>query len=136
MKKAWKIIGGIVIAILLMIGLVFWKTSGVSDAADAVISQLNAGNIEAVYNDSAMTTSFDLEYFKQAVWYGTDADITKAVNLSWNGRGFENGEYYIYGEFELPNGATQTITYRFVKDEAGAYKFLGVTWGEPDTDMD
>ena len=141
MKKIikWLLIlwlSGAVIA-WLVIALVFNATKWVGDAADKIVQQFKAGQVEEVYNASVLSDpsqNMSLEEFKNAMGVGSEMDITKATFLWWHGRWFENGEKYIYGDFMFVWQKKQTLTFRFVEDEkTEELVFLGVTWWVPDS---
>lgn len=129
-------IAGIVVAGI-VITRVFSSTKGVSTAADAIVAQFNAGQTEEIYNNSALKSTMSLEDFEAAMGIGSDLDITKAVHLGWNGRGFENGEKYIYGDFLFAGNSKQTLTFWFAEQEEDeSLIFLGVTWWAPEGSED
>lgn len=131
MKLVWKILIGIVTFIAIIVGTVFYSAGGTKDAAEAIIVNFHAGNIEAVYNNSSMTDEFTYDEFYTVMGIGTELDISTAEKISWNGMGFENNEKYVYGNFKFSDGSEQVITYWFeeIDDEL---KLLGITGGTPD----
>lgn len=130
--KVFSIIGATVAGIIiLMLVFVFVGSNGAKDAAENIIDQMHAGQVESVYQASALAELMDYNQFSNVMGVGTDLDITQAELVSWNGRWFENGEKYIYGKFLMWNGSEQYLTFWFVEAE-GELVLLGITGGTPD----
>lgn len=133
--KVLKILGyilaGIGAFVALIVFFVFSGTSGVDKAAEAVLAEFHAGNIQSVYDNSAMTLDFTFEEFSAAMGIDSGFDISQAEKISWTGRGFQNEEKYIYGNFKFPNGEEQLITFWFVEVD-DELQLLGITGGAPD----
>lgn len=130
MKTAMKVVLGLVVVIGLIVWAVFALSSGVDDAAEAVMADLNNGNYEKVYNDSLMTEAYTLEEFAQLMGIGSSLDIATAELVSWGGRGLDNGEKYISGTFKFADGSEQIITFWFL-DQGGKLSLLGITGETP-----
>jgi len=132
MKKiiliALAAIGGIVVIVFAVVSL---TTTGVSKKADSILTQFKNGDVEAVYNESAMKNDFTLAEFKEAMGIGSKHSIAEATKVAWTGKGFKNSEKYIYGDFKFPTGTVQTLTFYFVEDN-GELKLLGILAGEPE----
>ncbi len=136
MKTGSKIAFGIVAAIILLIsgcvGTIFLSTAGVQKAAEATLTDFNAGKVEQVYSGSAMTTKYTLDEFKSAMGIGAERDISTVTKQGWIGRGFQNGEKYISGNFKFSNGHEQVITFWYVEVD-DSLKLIGITSGRPST---
>ncbi len=136
MNKGSKIVFSVVAAIILLIGgcvgSIFLSTAGIQKAAEATLSDLNAGKVEQVFNDSMMTNKFTLDEFKAAMGIGGRLDISTVTKLGWTGRGFQDGQKYITGNFKFSNGHEQVLTFWYVKVEDDL-KLVGITSGRPDT---
>ncbi|NOZ43864.1 MAG: hypothetical protein GXP45_01685 [bacterium] len=135
MKKIWKVllwifavIGAIIVII---IASVFLGTTGVKSAANDVMAQFHQGQIESLYKESPLSQEMDFSKFATAMGIGTTMDITKSKLIKRQGRGFENGEKYIYGNFKFTNGKEEVLTLWFQKVD-GELVRLGITPGEPE----
>jgi len=135
MKKVWKvfsIIGATIVwLVVLMIIFVFVGSNWAKTAAEDVIAQMHAGQIQEVYQASALAELMEYDQFSTVMGVGTEMDITQAELISWNGRGFEDGEKYIYGKFLMWNWSEQYLTFWFVEDD-GEFILLGITGWTPD----
>jgi len=132
LRKVGLIVGGTVVGIIILIlVMVFVGSNGVGDAAEDVLTQLNAGQIETVYQNSALAQVMTYEEFQTAMQVWTAMDLTKAKHISWNGRGFENEDKYIYWTFELPDGLQHYLTFWFQEVE-GNMILMGITGGDPE----
>lgn len=127
-----KILLGFVIFIALIVGLVFIGTKGVDKAAEATLADFANGNVEKVYNESALTKEFTLEQFSNVLGQGAPLDMSKMTKIKWTGRGFNNGRKYIYGTFKMPDGSEGVLTFTFIKVD-GKLKLFGIKTGAPET---
>jgi hypothetical protein len=131
MSKTKKILIGIVVVIVAIVALALGGSTGTDVAAEAVLQQFADGKYEEVYNESAMTDDFTLEEFTSAMGVGSEIDMTTAEKVSWNGRGFEGEEKYVYGDLKFTDGETRVATFWFVEVE-GELELLGITGGAPE----
>lgn len=136
MKTGSKIVFGIVAGIILLIGgcvgSIFLSTAGIQKAAEATLTDLNVGKVEQVYSSSAMTKKFTLEEFKSAMGIGAKLDISTVTKQGWTGRGFQDGQKYITGNFTFSNGHEQVLTFWYINTD-GELKLVGITSGKPET---
>lgn len=135
MKKHWKILTKILAIlgwiVVVIIAAVFLGTNWVKDAANNVIDQIHQGQLESVYDASALAKEMSYADFAKNMWIGTDMSIETA-ELKWReGRGFKDSEKYIYGTFLFKNGEEQTLTFWFQKAEK-EYILLGITGWTPE----
>jgi len=129
MKKVLKILLSIIVVIVLLGSLIvagiFWMTSGVTQEADKVLTQLHNNKIEEVYKNSAFADEMSIEKFKEALGVGTPIDFTKMKKISWTGRGFKNGIKYVDGDFTFSDGETVSIRFAFIVTD-GKYILVGI----------
>ena len=133
MKIFTKIIIGIAVVVAGILLLVFAGTSGVKKAAEATLQEFQTGHIEQAYEHSALTKKYSFEQFNQALGAGSPFDITSVEKIKWTGRGFQNGEKYIYGNFKFADGSEDIVTFSYVKN-GDDLQLYGITRGAPKTD--
>jgi uncharacterized protein YxeA len=115
MKKALKIILGIVAAIAVLIAAIFYFTSGMTDTADAFFNAVKQ-------KDIAKARSYLSEDFKAS----TDENALKAFlskgailnfkEASWSERSINGGRGELNGSITTENGGVVPIKLMFVKE--------------------
>ena len=117
MKKTISILVGIVVLVAVVAAALFLKGPNLEATADNIVAELNAGNYEAVYNDSLLPFTYGLEDFAGRMGIGFEYDVTKGEKVAWTGTGELYIEKYIYGDFKYPNGETDVVTFWFVEKD-------------------
>ncbi len=135
MKIVLGIIGGITVFVLGIVFLVFAGTSGIKGAAEATLEQFQNGHIEQAYENSAFTKKFSFKQFDSALGANSKFDITSVEKIKWTGRGFQNGQKYIYGNFRFADGSEDIVTFSYIKN-GDDLQLYGITRGAPKTGSD
>jgi len=131
-KVVLSILAGIVLLIGGCVGVIFLSTAGVQKAAEATLADFNAGKVEQVYSSSAMTKKYTLDEFKTTMGIGAIQDIANVTKQGWTGRGVQNGQKYIYGNFKFANGHEKILTFWYVEVDK-TLQLVGITSGAPKT---
>lgn len=132
MKVVLGIVGGFAVFVLGIVFLVFAGTSGVQGAAEATLEEFQSGHVEQAYDSSALTKKYSFDQFDAALGAGSKFDITSVEKIKWTGRGFKDGQKYIYGNFKFADGSEDVITFSYVKADKGL-QLYGITRGAPKT---
>ena len=115
-SKFWKITGGIIAAICLLVGAIFYFTSGLVDAADEMFSDLNDKNYQRAYSqlsqDFRPATSFD--EFKYHIEENGLDDI---VDTSWSARSISGGTDQLEGTISTRDRGEIPLTLYFVSED-------------------
>ncbi len=125
MSKAVKIIVGVLIVIGVIVGLVFWLTSGLPEVAEKQLAALRSGDIEKAYSytskDFQHATS--LEDFRKFV----DQYPSLKNNKSdiFTSRAIENNIGTLRGSLQAQDGAVTPIEYKLV-NENNEWKILSL----------
>lgn len=115
--KVLKIILAILAVIVIAIALIFYFTSGPSNAAHEQLSALKSGNIESAYNmtSKAFQQTTSMDDYKNFVEKYPILKTYKSV--SFTERKIENGLGYISGTIENADGSQMKIEYQLVKED-------------------
>jgi hypothetical protein len=115
--KVMKIILAILAVIVIAIVLLFYFTSGLSDAAHEQLSALKSGNIESAYNmtSKAFQQTTSMDNYKSFVEKYPILKNYKSV--SFTERKIENGSGYLAGIIESADGSQMKIEYQLVKED-------------------
>ena len=117
--KVAKIVGGgclgLIVLFGLIFGVVFYATSGITDAADNFFAAVADGEYEAAQEFTSQrlretTSPADLEEFAQANRIGNVTDT------SWSSRSIENNTGQVTGTVETASGAVIPMTILFVSE--------------------
>jgi len=117
MNLVVKIIIGVVAAIGIGIGAVFWFTSGMTDTADAFFASIKTKNYDKAYSYLAEqfrtnTSQAELEAFLAR----TALDNYKEA--SWSGRSISGGRGELNGEVKTETGGSIPLKLSFVKENS------------------
>ena len=111
-----KILGGFVAFIVLMIGLVMYGTSGMTEAVDEFFIHVKTKH----YNDAYDLLSDD---FKKSVsqekfkTFLIQNSLTEYKNASWDSRSFENNMGTMEGTITTKSGNSIPLTIQFIKNQ-------------------
>jgi len=131
MKKViLSILAGIVLLIGGCVAMIFLSTAGVQKAAETTLADMSAGKIEQVYSGSAMTEKYTLDEFKSVMGIGAQRDVANVSKQGWTGRGLQNDQKYIYGNFKFADGHEQVLTFWYIETDK-TLKLAGITSGAP-----
>ena len=115
-SKVWKITGVIIAAICLLIGVVFYFTGDLVDAADEMFSDLNDKNYQQAYDrlskDFRAATSFD--EFKYHIEENGLDDI---LDTSWRARSISGGTGQLEGKISTRDRGEIPLTLYFVSED-------------------
>ncbi|WP_128892602.1 hypothetical protein [Erythrobacter sp. HKB08] len=117
--KTWhKVVLGIgagIAVIALLVGAIFWATSGVTDAADEFFAAAGEGDYEAAH----ALTSKDLQRTLSAEGlqqYLERNGLDEVTDTSWSSRSIENDIGTVEGSVTTASGAKIPITLSLVKE--------------------
>lgn len=123
MKTLLKVLLGIVAFGAIVVGLVFWLTSGIVKQGDLFLAYLANHDFEAAY---AMTSE---EFHEVSTQEDIETLFTGAYDLSglesttWNSREVENNQGRLLGSVTLEGGTTYSAELQFSKED-GTWKIL------------
>ena len=112
-----KILGGLVIFIVLVVGLALWATSGLTDTATAFFNKVKAHDYKTAYYgylSDDFKGNVPLEKFK-AFMEANRMDRFKEIK--WGNREAENGKGKLEGTLIMPDGSSIPIVVDLVKGE-------------------
>jgi len=112
-----KILGGIVIFIVLVVGLAVWATSGLTDTATAFFDKIKAHDYKTAYYgyfSEDFKGKVSLEKFKQ---YIETNRMDQFKEINWGNREVDNGKGTLEGTLIMPGGSTIPIVVGFVKGQ-------------------
>jgi len=121
-----KILVGVIVLIVAVVGLAFWATSGLTDTASAFFNKVKAHDYKTAYYgylSDDFKGNVPLETF-QAFMETNHLDRFK--DISWGNREVENGKGKLEGTLVMPDGSSIPINVMFVKGEDG-WKIYAVT---------
>jgi len=120
-----KILGGFVAFIVLMIGLVMYGTSGMTEAVDEFFIHVKTKH----YNDAYDLLSDD---FKKSVsqekfkTFLIQNSLTEYKDSNWDSRSFENNMGTLEGTITTKSGDTIPLTIQFIKNQ-DVWKIFSIT---------
>ena len=137
LKILWYIFLGLISFVILVFIIVWVTTKWIDEKANEVISQIQAWNIEPLYNEihnleveANIPNQLTFEQFKNAIilpnWL---ADLRTIKNISWNWRWFENNVKYIEWDWELANWMKIHLRLEFVEKD-WKYIFYWIVWNQ------
>ncbi len=123
-----KILIGAVVAIILIISIAMWATSGMMDSVNRHMDALKAGNIDAAYAETsgAFQQQTSLEQYNEFV--KSYPILTDYVEKSFPSRSVENNIGTVEGTLTAPDGTVMPIAFQLVK-ENDAWVILGLNLG-------
>lgn len=115
--KAMKIILAIIAVIVIGIALMFYFTSGLSDAAHQQLSAIKSGNIDSAYDmtSKAFQEATSLNAYKDFVEKYPILKDYKSV--SFTERKIEKDSGYLAGTIKTDDGSEMKIEYQLVKED-------------------
>jgi len=117
--KVAKVIGGgclgLIVLFGLIMGVVFYATSGITDTADDFFAAVRDGDYEAAQGYTTQrlqeqTSTDDLREFVE------DKGLTNVVDTSWSNRSIKNNTGELTGTAETGSGGTIPMTILFVSE--------------------
>ena len=123
-----KIVGGIVAAIIIIVVIALWATSGMMDSVTRHMDALKAGNIDAAYAETsgAFQQSTSLEQY--GAFVETYPILTEYSEKSFPSRSVENNIGQVDGTLTAPDGTVVPISFQLVK-ENDTWVILGINLG-------
>jgi hypothetical protein len=124
MKKLLKIVIGIVVVFVLAIGVVFYFTAGMADAADSFFAAIKKQDIATArsYLSEDFKASTDEAALKEFLSKGA---LLKFKKASWSNRQISGGRGELNGEVITETGGVVPLKLLFVK-ENDAWKIYGI----------
>jgi hypothetical protein len=114
----------VVALVVLVVGGVFWMTSGVVDAANAALTLCGQGKIAEAY--AGTTSGFkgrtSAQAFEKMI---QTARLDRFVTASWSSRSIKNGRGRVAGTATLKDAPPVYLVVTLSK-EAGAWKVDGI----------
>ncbi len=124
--SVWKkILGGLVVFILLLIALVMWATSGMSDVANEFFIHVKTKHYKDAYNltSSDFKGSTSLDAFSKFIQSNR---LDEYKDSSWSERSINGKVGILKGVITLKNGDNIPIVLQFVKSSNDEWKILGI----------
>jgi len=103
MKTVLKVLAAIVLFFALIIGIVFWATSGVTEAGDRFITALSSGDNDAAYELTSKAFKQSARPEQLAI-FAKDYGLDRIGSTSWSSRSFENNSGELIGTATLDDG--------------------------------
>jgi len=124
MKKAAKIIVGVLAVLAILAGVVFMMTSGMSDTATAFFSDIKAKNYAKAYTylSEDFKANASEDDFKEFLEKSALLNFKKT---SWNSRSVSGGKGKLEGSVITETGGVIPITLNFVKENT-AWKIYSI----------
>lgn len=124
MKKMLTIIAIVVVSIGIIIGVVFYLTSGAAKSADNFFSLIKSGNIDNAYESLSLqfkekTTSEQFKIFVET------SSITDFDSVFWNSRTMNPGVTKLEGSIKTKKSKTIPVEVDLVKED-GQWKILSI----------
>ena len=124
MKTFLKIAGGIVAAIALLVGAIFYFTGGMASAADEFFIASGKGDTDTAYNYlsedfKAGTSKGELEEYLAA------NGLDKAIETSWSSRSINGSTGTLKGTVKTRTGGAIPVELQLVKGDNG-WKIYGL----------
>ncbi len=120
-----KILGGIVIFIVLVVSVVMYATSGMSDTANEFFIYIKSKHYDDAYNmlsedfkNSTSESTFE-QFLKQST-------LTKYKSVSWSERSIEGNTGILKGTVHTKSGGIIPITIKFIKDDNDEWKIYSI----------
>lgn len=109
------VLAGFMAFVAAIIAVVFYATSGVSDAADRFYETARRGNAQEVY---ALTSTelHNVTSAEQLASYIKANRFDHVADTSWSSRSFENNVGSVEGTLTLDDGAVIPVTMELVKE--------------------
>ena len=120
-----KILGGFVVFILLLVALVMWATSGMSDVANEFFIDVKNKHYSDAYNltSSDFKGSTSLDVFTKFI---QSNKLDEYKDSSWSERSINGKVGTLKGVITLKNGDNIPIAVQFVKSSSDEWKILGI----------
>lgn len=120
-----KILLGIVIFIVLVIGLVFFFTKSLTEVANKQLDALKRGDMTAAYSCTSKDFQATTSMADFTAFIDKYPSLKNNASASWLKREISNNIGTLSGSLKSVDGAVTPIEYRFVK-ENGEWKVLGI----------
>ncbi|OQX73096.1 MAG: hypothetical protein B6D59_06625 [Campylobacteraceae bacterium 4484_4] len=113
-----KILGGFLIFIALLIALVFYATSGMTEVAEQFFTDIKSGQIDKAY--ASLSEDFKRSTTKeQLLAFLKQTGLDHYKSASWGERGFEGKRGTLEGSITTDSGGTIPVTINFIEGEEG-----------------
>ena len=104
--KTWqKVLLGVVAGIAVILGLVFWLTSGITDSADRLFAAARSGDYSAAYAETSKQLQSDNDEARFTQYLQVNG-LDKIVDTSWSSRSISGGIGELTGTLETQSGGT------------------------------
>jgi hypothetical protein len=109
MGKFVKGCAAVMVGLVLLVGIIFWATSGVTGTADEFIEHLAQGQHDEAYAmfGPKVTSELTREDFDGFL---TGTRLGQAESASWGSRSFRNNTGEVSGDISLSDGGTKAVT--------------------------
>ena len=120
-----KILGGFVVFIALLVMLVMYATSGLTETADKFFSAMSANNYELAYNmlSEDFKKSVTKDVLKEFA-HKNGFDLYKKAN--WGNRSVDGTRGVLEGSIETVRGTVVPVTLKMVQDEYDNWKIYAI----------
>ena len=119
--KTWqKVLLGVVAGVAVIVGLIFWLTSGITDSADRLFAAARSGNYSAAYAETSQQLQSDNGEARFTQYLKANG-LDKIIDTSWSSRSISGGVGELTGTLETESGGTIPATITLVS-ESDAWK--------------
>ncbi len=126
----WKILGGgclgLIVFVGLIVGVVFWATSGITDTADDFFAAANDGDYEQAYSLTSQQLQGQIDADGLEA-YLIENSLNQVTDTSWSSRSMENNTGELSGSVTTATGGEIPVTMELIKEgDDWRIKFIDV----------
>lgn len=118
MKTFLKVLLGLIVGALAIVGIAIWATSGIADVGKQQIALISQGKVEEAYNtysSKEFKAATTLEAFKAYV--AAHKELSENKDVTFNQRAVKSdGTGTLEGTLTSKDGTTMTVKYSLVKE--------------------
>jgi hypothetical protein len=120
-----KVLGGLVVLIVVIVGLVFYATSGMTDAAESFFKQVQSKHYDKAYTmlseDFRRSTTEE-----QMIAFLKQTGLDSYTGASWGNRSFEGKRGTLEGSITTASGGSVPLTINLIKAEDGSWQIYSM----------
>ncbi len=130
LKITLGIAAGFVVVIGVIVGVVFWATSGLIAPIERQLAAFHAGDMQAAYAETSEAFQKATSVDDFAAFVEANPILKDITDHSFTNRSFENNVGTVSGSLTSSTGGVQPVSYRLVK-ERGDWKILSIDLSPP-----
>lgn len=123
-----KILIGVVVFVVAVVGLAMFATSGLDEPVERQLAALSAGNIQAAYAETSVAFQQNTSLEQFAAFVERYPVLKSISGHSFTTREIENGVGTLKGTLTTSDGGVVPIEFRLVK-ENDVWKILALSFG-------